>query len=1082
TSVEILNTTINNVTIGVNVTNMTFDGVSTGSVVVTDTSGKILANGQLTDSYVELQIPATTSGEVEVIVTYLENDIYLSSNATNSSATPSKENITVINVTKLPTTTSVEILNTTLGNVTIGVNVTNMTGNLVDKGSVVVYDEDDNVLVDSTPLVNGRANIKVPAMIGGELDIRVEYQENDYYYASNATNSSAIPARENITVINVTKMPTTTTAEVLNHTAGNVTVHVVVTNMTDDFVTSGKVAVKDSTTGSVLTEKALTNGTANITIPVSNTDTLRVIVEYQENDYYYASNATNSSATSPGDENITVIDVVKQNATITIALNNDSIVIGDSVVISGVVRDGQGNTVTSGRVLVDVDGNQKTVSITDSKYTLEYTPTEIANYTVVATYLGNDTVNNATSRTLRFTVGKIPTKTSVSIINTTVGNVTIRVNVTNTTDVNVIKGNITVYDMNGNALVNKSLTDGTADIVIPVEHDGLINVIVSYDENDLYLSSNATNSSAAGTPSEEVIVIDVAKQNATITIRIDDDNVTIGDKVTLNGVVTDGMGNPVKDGNVTLSIDGVNYTTKLNNGRYTLENVTSKAGIITINATYNGKEGVINPATSTNVNLTVNKKEASVSATQVGNTPGNTTLEVKVTDNDGNPVNEGNVVVTLPNGTSVTAPVVNGTALVPLDTTPGTVTVNVTYNGTPTYDKQTTSTSVSTVKLNTTIPLDKIKDVTYGDNVTIHGSLADQNGRDIANANITITVNGRKYNTTTNKAGEYTLSYTTNVSGVNNVTVSYAGDNIYNPAGNNTTFTVNKKEVVMDVQQKGNQSGNTSIEVKVTDNEGRPVKNGTVIVTLPDGTNVTAPVVNGTAVVPLNTTPGTIKVNVTYNGTGEYDKKTTSATVTTAKINTTIPTNTIKNVTIGEKVTISGKLLDANNRTISNANITVKVNNKSYTTTTNGRGEYSLSYTTVDSGVNNVTVSYAGNKTYNPSSNSTTFIVKVNSTIKSKQTGSNVGNTSIQVNITDTNGNKVPNGTVTVTDEDGNVIGTGVVRNGTADVKLDVPAGKQNITITYNGNDLTNPVTMKQSITVNKNNAKITIEPIENIT
>jgi len=1082
TTVEILNTSLNNVTLGITVTNLTHTGITQGSVVVTDTTGRILANGQLTDSYITLQIPATQSGLMDVIVTYNENDIYLASNATNSSATgTSRENITVINVTKLPTITNVEILNTTLGNVTIGVNVTNMTDDLVDKGSIVVYDNDNNILVGQTPLVNGKVNITIPATTGGQLEIRVEYQENDYYYPSNATNKSAEVSKENITIIDVTKMPTTTTVEILNHTAGNVTLQVTVTNKTNDYVTEGTVIIKDSTTGDSLATGILADGKANITIPVSNTETLHVIVEYQENDYYYPSNATNSSA-AQGDENITVIDVTKQNASITIELNNNSIIISDSVIITGVVYDELGNIITQGQVLINVEETEETVNITDSKYSLEYTPGSIANYTVNATYLGNNTVNMATSQTLNFTVGKIPTKTTVTIINTTVGNVTIGVNVTNNTDANVIKGNITVIDMNGNEIVKESLTDGLTNITIPVEHDGQLSVVVTYDENDLYLASNATNSSASGTASEQIIVIDVVEQQSSITIDTDKDTAIIGEKVTINGTVTDGMGKPVTNGTVTIDVDGQKHTVNVTDGTYSFDYTVTKAGKLPITATYNGKDGVINASTSETVELTANKKETKISASQVGNTPGNTSIIVNVTDDEGNPVNEGNVIVTLPDGTNITAPVKDGKAVIPINTTPGTSNVTVTYNGTGVYDKQATNLTTTTVKLNTTIPLDKINDVTIGDNITIHGSLSDQNGVDITNANITVTINGKKYNTTTNKAGEYTLSYATTTSGINNITVEYNGNTIYNPADNNTNFTVNKKDIVLDVKQTNNTAGNTSIEVKVTDDEGRPVKEGNVIVTLPDGKNITVPVVNGTAVVPLNTTPGTAKINVTYNGTENYNKQSTTATVTTQKINTTIPINTIKTVTLGDKVNITGKLLDSNNKTIPNANITVKVNDKSYNTTTNSKGEYNLPYTTTNGGINNVTVNYAGNKTYNPTNNKTNFTVKVDTTIKSKQTGSNVGNTTIEVNITDTKGNKVPNGTVTVKDKDGKVIGTGTVKNGTANITLNVPAGKQNITITYNGNELTNPVNTTQSITVNKNNAKLTINPIRNIT
>ena len=121
--------------------------------------------------------------------------------------------------------------------------------------------------------------------------------------------------------------------------------------MTTSYVSEGTVIIKDNSTGEAIATGKLTDGKANITIPVSNTDTLHVIVEYQENDYYYASNATNSSA-APGEESITVIDVVKQKSTITIEVNNNSIIISDSVIITGEVRDELGNVITEGKVSV----------------------------------------------------------------------------------------------------------------------------------------------------------------------------------------------------------------------------------------------------------------------------------------------------------------------------------------------------------------------------------------------------------------------------------------------------------------------------------------------------------------------------------------------------------------------------------------------------------------------------------------------------------------------------------------------------------------------------------------------------------
>jgi hypothetical protein len=203
------------VTIGVSVTNMTDSPVTTGTVVVKDIDGNEITSTDLTNGQAEITIPAENIGELKVIVEYQENDIYLASNATNSSAigTPD-ENITVINVTKIPTKTSVDILDTTLGNVTIGVSVNNMTDEAVTKGTVVVKDVEGNEIIRAD-LVNGQTDITIPTTDIGEFKVIVEYQENDIYLASNATNESAIGTPdENVTVINVTKIHTKTTVDI----------------------------------------------------------------------------------------------------------------------------------------------------------------------------------------------------------------------------------------------------------------------------------------------------------------------------------------------------------------------------------------------------------------------------------------------------------------------------------------------------------------------------------------------------------------------------------------------------------------------------------------------------------------------------------------------------------------------------------------------------------------------------------------------------------------------------------------------------------------------------------------------------
>jgi hypothetical protein len=866
----------------------------------------------------------------------------------------------------------------------------------------------------------------------------------------------------------------------VNNTYGNVTVEVRVTDDSGSPVTTGQVSLTYAN-GTVIAVVDLVDGVdgrINISIPSDNLDDILVNATYLENPTYLSSVASGVNAPE-GMENTTNITVEPLTPTVTVDIDKTNVTIGDTVTINGTATNTTGGFVPKGtEVIVSIGGVDYTVEVMDDEGHFEKSIEAITT----GTFTANATYDGVTSDNVYYTVSKIPTTTNVTILNHTAGNVTIGVNVTNLTGYNVIMGNVTIYDSDYNQLANATLNNGLANVTLPINTAGKVSIIVTYNENDIYNSSNAKNSSAIGKPTEELISFDVVQQNTTVTINLDKDNVTIGDIITINGTVTNQMGEIITSGTVTVNIDGDEYTVDIIDGTYTLTNTTVKAGIQTINATYNGQEGLYNPSTSDNKNLTVNKKPVNIIATQEGNTPGNVTLSINVTDVNGENVEEGTVIITLPNGTNITANVINGTANVTLDTIPGTIEVNVTFVEDDIYQEANTTQSITTVQINSTISLDDIDEVTIGDNVTITGTLTDQNDKPIANANVTVTVNGVDYNVTTNPNGEYEYVYTTDVAGVNNVTVVYEGDVIYNSSTNATDFNVAKKDVNITVVQVGDTPGNVTLNISVVDKQGNPVPNGTIIVKLPNGTQIPVNITGGVATVPLDTTAGSLDVEVLFNEADEYNKANTTTTVITGKINSTLTVDDIDNVTVGETVTISGKLVDQYDNPIAGANITVLVNGESHNTTTDENGRYELPYTAKDGGVNNITVKYAGDEIYAPADNETEFNVKVNTLINSTQTGQNVGNVTVKVNVTDVDGNKIPNGTVIVKDDDGNVIAVGNITGGTADIILDLPAGDYNITLEYSGDKLYNPVNMTMPIKVYKNNANITLNPIKNIT
>ena len=74
---------------------------------------------------------------------------------------------------------------------------------------------------------------------------------------------------------------------------------------------------------------------------------------------------------------------------------------------------------------------------------------------------------------------------------------------------------------------------------------------------------------------------------------MDKDNVTIGEKVNITGILLNSTGQPYPDGKIIVTINGTNYTADYNRttGEFSLVNVTNVPGEYIINATYVDKDG-----------------------------------------------------------------------------------------------------------------------------------------------------------------------------------------------------------------------------------------------------------------------------------------------------------------------------------------------------------------------------------------------------------------------------------------------------------------------------------------------------------
>jgi len=248
------------------------------------------------------------------------------------------------------------------------------------------------------------------------------------------------------------------------------------------------------------------------------------------------------------------------------------------------------------------------------------------------------------------------------------------------------------------------------------------------------------------------------------------------------------------------------------------------------------------------------------------------------------------VTVVLPDGTSVTVPVVNGSAsvdwTVPSDFAAGNYPVNATYNGNEDYLESNGTGVVEVLPLDTTTTAGNVTGKP-GENVTIPINVTDANGNPVRDGNVTVVLPDGTSVTVPVVNGSASVDWTVPsdfAAGNYTVDANYNGNDDYNPSENSTEAVISALDTTTVVDPVSGKPGETvPVNVTVTDENGNPVRDGNVTVVLPDGTSVTVTVVNGSASVDW-TVPedyvGDYKANATYEGTDVYNPSNNTGDIT----------------------------------------------------------------------------------------------------------------------------------------------------------------------------------------------------------
>ena len=774
-----------------------------------------------------------------------------------------------------------------------------------------VFDDDGNIIRDDRYVILVDDLTYEPRFNGG-LYVASNYFVNfgNHTVTSNFTNALAY---RNITYKN---------GLIVGEPKKNITA-----NITVNVTGSGKVIIQANITpnelngtislyiGGEIYYLEFINGTGNFTVDKLPADEYNMIVYYPGDDLHnsYIANVNFTIELIPTQINITFTDYY----------------VGDDVIVIVNLTNG-----TTGLPTIYVDNKKVTYTNLSS---VNLGKLDYGVHTISVFYAGDKYYDSSVNITT-FEVKKHNTTITVNVSDiTTKLSEIITINVTNGTTGQVsvnINGTKYLLDLK-NSKVNLTLNNLKAG---------------TYTVNVTYLGDSKYNNSTFFT------TFTVTKINSTLIVVTKD--IIEGDVVVINVTTNDDA-----SGIVLIKVNNTEYKVAIINGTAVLELYNVVSGNYSVNVTYDGDDVYANSSNSTKFTVT-NKTISTIELDNVTYTV-NTPTSVNVTTNFENGLID--VYVDGIKQTSITVAdykaIVNVKGL-----TAGNHTLMFVYAGNENFTALTVVKNITVSKFNSTVVV-SAQDIETGNRITVDVNASGNGSATIVIFNST-KVLGTYSLLINNGIGSIIIPYIFNLTGTYNVNVTYNGDDVYLSSSNHTSFDVTAA-IDYDFKVITNTAlvGETAIvNVTLPGNA-----NSDVILTLPNGTNLTVKAVNGVAVFTIDGLPyGNYTLNATYVGDNNYQRATKQGKLSILKhdalVNLTCDIKDfnatgqiIGSVTAGGKVNLTVQLPND-----AAGNVTVYLNNHvigENIAVDNGKVIVELKdYFT--SGINIVNVTYTGDDKY----------------------------------------------------------------------------------------------------------------------
>ena len=396
----------------------------------------------------------------------------------------------------------------------------------------------------------------------------------------------------------------------------------------------------------------------------------------------------------------------------------------------------------TGNVTILIDGQNVTGEVINNTIIVNITDVLPGNHTVEVIYSGDGNYTPYYNST-DFEVPKLDNNINVTV---TVENNNATIEVEMPSDIN----GVVLVDINDERYYI-NIIDGKGSTELTGLDVGNYTVVVKYPGDSIYEASENTTS------------FNITYKDITTPIVIAAQDIYVGENLTVIVIVPNDA-----IGNVTIDIDGRNFTTEVSKGIAKFVVPDLSAGDYIINATYEGDDKYGANDTSTVVKVS---KVSDYSA-YVTNDVRNITVHLP---DDAN----GNVTLII-DGDTFTGEVVNGTVTIyDPKLTPGLHNITVNYDGDEKYASKEFNMSIN---VNNVVIIDApIVTKYYSGPERFYVYLEDLEGNKISNAKVSITINGVTYNRTTDENGTASLAIRLN-SGNYSVYIEFHGNDEFDPA------------------------------------------------------------------------------------------------------------------------------------------------------------------------------------------------------------------------------------------------------------------------------------------------------------